>query len=229
MKYVTCSVNICRNSKSNTVGKNFFSFPSIKQPDRHNAWIRACAKEKAWKPSVSNSVICEDHFHLSDYMQTAGKKKKILRKTAVPHLKLDQSVRVNHDGQIPYESPPVLGSRQDLISPATVTTKTNNLIDKTSKHWLSKIKTFKTCSVCNEKTDWQCDAPICQKPVCLSPCFSKHQEHHQVTGNFTYNYCIFTAIYFIFLLNVLSFYNKTGLIRCLGLHFQANPTDIGYP
>ena len=100
-KYKTCSVNTCPNKSSNS-HKDFFHFPSLKFPERHNAWISACHKDKAWKPSISNSVICEDHFDSFDYLVSYGlEKKKHLKRNTVPHLNLDPSITVNHDSQLP--------------------------------------------------------------------------------------------------------------------------------
>ena len=201
MKDRTCSVNICGKRKSNSTN-NFFYFPSLKFSDRHNAWIRACANDKSWKPSVSNSVICSDHFHSSDYLPCATK--KLLKKNAVPHLNLDQSTKIYHDGQLPTKnitrgvaSPelgilvsPIQTRAEDyaphIDTPGFKKLSTSLLIGQASKHWLSKIDTIKPCSFCNKETNWQCDAPICKKTMCLSPCFSKHQEDDQLKGIFSY-------------------------------------------
>ena len=100
-KYITCSVNTCSNKSSNS-HKDFFYFPSLKFPERHNAWISACHRDKAWKPSISNSVICEDHFDSFDFLVCwSAKKKKNLKRNTVPHLNLDPSITVYHDGQLP--------------------------------------------------------------------------------------------------------------------------------
>ena len=94
-------MNTCPNKSSNS-HKDFFHFPSLKFPERHNAWISACHKDKAWKPSISNSVICEDHFDSFDYLVSYGlEKKKHLKRNTVPHLNLDPGITVNHNSQIP--------------------------------------------------------------------------------------------------------------------------------
>ena len=92
-------MNTCSNKSSNS-HKDFFYFPSLKFPERHNAWISACHRDKAWKPSISNSVICDDHFDSFDYLPSWSKK-KILKKNTVPHLNIDPSISVYHNGQLP--------------------------------------------------------------------------------------------------------------------------------
>jgi len=100
-----CSVNICANrlaNKKSKSDKDFFYFPKLKFPERHNAWIRACHRDKAWKPNGSSSVICEDHFDSFDFVVCwSTKKKKNLKRNAVPHLNLDPSITVYHDSQLP--------------------------------------------------------------------------------------------------------------------------------
>ena len=178
-----CSVNICENKKPSS-GKDFFYFPK-NQVDRHNAWIRACYRDKGWKPSISNSMICQDHFDSSDFIPISAKKR--LKKDAIPHLNLDPSVIVN----VPTGSL-VTVCLDNQLPPKKRQSKKSPFVGQASKHWLSKSGTFKKCFVCDEKTDWQCGALICQKAMCLSPCFSKHQDHYQSLG--TYNYIYLYAI-----------------------------------
>ena len=155
MGVLKCSVNSCgrKNSEKDIA---FFFFPSLKLTQRHNAWIRACHRDKGWKPS-KNSVVCENHFDLMDYLSCTDdkKKKKRLKRDVVPHLNLDPTARVFHDDLLPSRSTTTI---------------------KPSKHWLNKMGSFKTCFICNKKTDWFCGAPMCMKSYCLSPCFTKHQE-----------------------------------------------------
>ena len=74
-----CSVNICANrlaNKKSKSDKDFFYFPKLKFLERHNAWIHACHRDETWKPNVSSSVICEDHFDSFDFVVCWSTKKK---------------------------------------------------------------------------------------------------------------------------------------------------------
>ena len=100
-----CSVNICANRlahKKSKSDKDFFYFPKLRFPERHNAWIHACHRDEAWKPNGSSSVICEDHFDSFDFVVCwSAKKNKNLKRNTVPHLNLDPIITFYHDGQLP--------------------------------------------------------------------------------------------------------------------------------
>ena len=203
MGVLKCSVNSC-GRKTSEKDIAFFFFPSLTLTQRHNAWIRACHRDKDWKPS-KHSIVCQSHFDSLDFLlyDTTTKKKR-LKKDAVPHLNLDPTARLFHDDIFPSTNKLVIQPpNRDVTTGETSTTGTigttvvtpklsdtlfqpevvdsghtkNFTVDTCPpKHWLNKMRLPKTCFVCDKKTDWMCGAPMCMKSYCFSPCFSKHQE-----------------------------------------------------
>ena len=115
---IKCSVDTCHFKKS-ALGSNggilFHYFPSEKNSDRRNKWIRACNRGNNWKPS-KHSVICERHFSTNDYGSSPTK--RFLSRKSIPNANLNPNAVVNHDdprGDIAVRSSPAKEESLDNV------------------------------------------------------------------------------------------------------------------